>query len=145
MADDLQTAAAAIAAIVIPLMVAGMVGACAVSPHCTSQNMPVPRDQRRLNATVDFVPLSGVPGRQGNHRQEGARPQVHHHLHPVHSVASLRDPPPAYLAHHLDVQFVGVIHGYGNISNTGDAVDVVPVPLPPSYNSANADGSNQSL
>lgn len=144
--DDLHTTAAAIAAIAIPLIVAGMVSACTVSPNCTSQNL-VPRDRRRLNATMDLVPLSGVPVRQVKHGWEGApthRPQILHHVHTVHSVASLRDPPPAYPAHHLNAQFDGVVHSYGNISHTRGAVDVVPVPFPPSYDNANADASDQS-
>lgn len=148
MGDDLQTAVAAIAvAIAIPLIIAGMVRACGVSPHRPFQTM-VPRDRRRLNATVHLVPLSGVSVRQVNHGWEGAqvhRPQAHHHLPPAHSVGSLRDPPPAYPAHHLDAQFDGVVHRYGNISNAGDAVDAVPVPLPPSYGTVNANGSHQPL
>lgn len=159
------------AVIAIPLFVAGMAGASAVSPNCTFDNM-VPRDRRRLNATVDLVPLSGithlmalvtftclsvltvlacdtgVPVQQANHRWEGVpahRPQIQHHVHPVHSVASLRDPPSAYPAHHLDAQFNGVVHGYGNIRNIGGAVDLVPVPFPPSYDSADANASDQSL
>lgn len=82
MGDDLQTAVAAIAgvsslasfcthpsltisiisnpvAIAIPLIIAGMVRACGVSPHRPFQTM-VPRDRRRLNATVHLVPLSGT-------------------------------------------------------------------------------------
>lgn len=148
-----------------------MVKACAASPHRTFQNM-VPRDRRRLHATVDLVPLSGnlnlmavvtftcvsvlmmlardtgLPVRQVNHGWEGAqahRPQAHHHLHPVHLVASLRNCPPAYPAYHLDVPFDGVVYGYGNIGNTGGPVDVLPVPLPPSYDRANADGRDQSI
>lgn len=158
-------------AIIIPLIVAGMVKVCAVSPHRTFQNM-VPRYRRRLNAPVDSVALSGnlhlvavatfacvsiltmlaydtgVPVPQMNHGWEGAqarRPQVHHHLHPMHSVASLRDPPPAYPAHHLDAPFDGVVRGYDNVSNTGGAVDVLPVTLPPSYDRTSADGSDQSV
>lgn len=142
MGDDLQSATVAIAAIAILFIVAGMVKSCAVSPHRTSQNM-VPRDRRRLTATVDLVPLSAVPIRQVNHGRaviQGHRQQAHHHLHPVHLVASHRNPPPAYPAHHLDAPFDGVVYG-----NTGRPVDVLPVPFPPSYDRANPHGSDQSI
>ncbi|KAG8937681.1 hypothetical protein FRC00_002477, partial [Tulasnella sp. 408] len=60
--------------------------------------------------------------------------QASHRLHTVDSVTSLRYPPPAYPAHHLDPLYDGVPHGSGNNGlPVGHTVDVILVPLPPSY------------
>ncbi|KAG8963254.1 hypothetical protein FRC00_007097, partial [Tulasnella sp. 408] len=73
-------------------------------------------------------------------------PRPNRLLHSVDSVGSLR-PPPAYGVHHLDPPYNGVPYGYIHVnlgSSSGDAVGVVPAPLPPPY-IAQPDGGHQAL
>ncbi|KAG8980503.1 hypothetical protein FRC05_006136 [Tulasnella sp. 425] len=144
--DDTQTAAA-VAAVVILLLVT-VVGLVALVSHGSTRQNNSP-GHHQLNAPVSVVPLA-LPGpgahmQQANHGPEDGRmhqPQLIHHLRPVDSVASLRDPPPAYPAHHLDEPFDAVANGHGIIGNpAAGPVHVVPL-QPPPY-AADHDGDHQ--
>lgn len=144
MQDDIHKPAV-IAAVVILLVVAVLVRARAFVTLGSSRG-DAPRNGRRLNTTVDFVPLSGVQVQRANHGGEVTDGQGHlpHHLRPVNSVTSLRYPPPAYPAHHLDPRYGGVAYGYGNIGRPiGSTVDAVP--LPPSYTTSHSGGDHLHL
>ncbi|KAG8956010.1 hypothetical protein FRC04_006459 [Tulasnella sp. 424] len=131
--------------IAILLILAVMIRARALFPRGTliSQNT-TPRDRRRrLNTPVNLVPLSGTHLQQVNSGREDVQLhgcQLAHHVRPVHSVPSLRPPPPAYPAHHLDARFDIVGYGYYSIGNSGGAVDLVPPPY-----TADPSGDGQPL
>ncbi|KIO31532.1 hypothetical protein M407DRAFT_19474 [Tulasnella calospora MUT 4182] len=136
MGDDIHKPVA-IAAIIILLLLALLVRARGLfMTRGTSRRTAPPNNRRRLNTGVDVVPLSAVHVQQANHGGGDTNGQAHHpppaHLRLIDSVTSIRYPPPAYPAHHLDPRYDAVVYGHGSIGHpVGRTVDVVLAPLPP--------------
>lgn len=149
MGDDIHKSVV-IAAIIILLLLALLVRARALIFTRGTSPSAAPPNHRRLNIGVDVVPPSAVHVPQANHDGEDTNGQArhtpaHHHLRLVDSVTSLRYPPPAYPAHHLDPRYDAVAYGRGNIGHAvGRTVDIVLAPLPPPSYTTHPGGDHPS-
>ncbi|KIO33379.1 hypothetical protein M407DRAFT_17926 [Tulasnella calospora MUT 4182] len=144
--DD-DTSKSVVMATIVILLFAVVVGITvgARTPIACRAPLSVPsRNGRKLNTSVYTVPSPGRYIQQSNvERNDIEGHPTHSNRVPrsVHSLGSLRHPPPTYGAHHLDPRCDGVPYGYGLLGSAGgDAVDIVPAPLPPSYNADLGEG-----
>ncbi|KIO33380.1 hypothetical protein M407DRAFT_17927 [Tulasnella calospora MUT 4182] len=148
--DD-DTSKSVVMATIVILLFAVVVGITvgARTPIACRAPLSVPsRNGRKLNTSVYTVPSPGRYIQQPNVERDDIEGHLAHSNRvprSVHSLDSLRHPPPAYGAHHLDPRCGGVPYGYGLLGSAGGvAVDVVPAPLPPSYD-ANLGGGQPPL